>query len=360
MVHLEKVLVVDLVNHGNGHGLVNKSLIRQLRRFFRITYLGKKSTCDFLRVLNFDLTFKYLNEYNFKVSRLIYLTWLLLKVLVSSRYSKVFFLAMNVREIRILIFLHHIIKPKVEIHLFLHSNLEYLVNSDREVLIKLFKSNIRKYVFGYWIINKINSLFLTNYLYNISHPVESKIWYSPDPMSMNFVFSGVCTRNKGFDIFCRLWNIFLNNTNTEFSVAGSISKNYCKELQEEFIFLRDIDIADQFLSDESYSIICSKATYFVLPHLENYSLISSGSFMDCFMYNKPIITLKNDMSIYYFNKFGNIGYLCDNEDELSKVVSFCILNFDKNIYELQVRNLKNAQLILLNEFDYSIKQNICL
>jgi glycosyltransferase involved in cell wall biosynthesis len=360
MVHLEKVLIVDLVNHGNGHGLVNKSLIREIGRFFRITYLGRKSTCDFLRVLNFDITYKYLYEYNLKVTRLFYLNSLLLKVLVSSRYSKVFFLAMNVREIRTLVFLYNIIKPKAEIHLFLHSNLEYLVNSDREILTKLFKSNIRKYVFGYWIFNKINSLFLANYLYNIPHPIERKILNSTDPMSMNFVFSGVCTRNKGFNIFCRLWNMFLNHTNAKFSVAGSISKNYCKELQEEFIFLRDIDITDRFLSDENYSSICSKATYFVLPHLENYSLISSGSFMECFMYIKPIITLKNDMSIYYFNKFGNIGYLCENEDELSKVVDFCIHNFDKNIYELQVRNLKNAQLILLKEFDYSIKQNIYL
>lgn len=77
-----------------------------------------------------------------------------------------------------------------------------------------------------------------------------------------------------------------------------------------------------------------------------YKLTPSGALFDAINFEKPIIALKNDFFKYYFEKMGNIGYLCDDIEEMKTVVMSLIKKKNINEYELQVMNLKRAKKAL--------------
>jgi len=99
---------------------------------------------------------------------------------------------------------------------------------------------------------------------------------------------------------------------------------------------------EKALTREEFSAraaICDYAIYLHSP--ETYALTASGSLFDAFSYVKPVIALRTPLFEYYFKKMGNIGYLFNNIDEMSKKI-ISILNdcFDNNKeYEKQLHNI---------------------
>lgn len=71
------------------------------------------------------------------------------------------------------------------------------------------------------------------------------------------------------------------------------------------------------LSPEEYADSISKTDVLIFFNDDKYDLISSGSYFDCINFKKPIIALKNAQWEYNFQKFGNIGYLCNNIGEIN-------------------------------------------
>lgn len=76
---------------------------------------------------------------------------------------------------------------------------------------------------------------------------------------------------------------------------------------------------------------------------EFYSVCASGAFFDAVKFEKPILALKNDYFVYYFNRLGNIGYLFDDLDAM-KVKIMEIIKGDYSVeYQQQVNNLRKAK-----------------
>lgn len=59
----------------------------------------------------------------------------------------------------------------------------------------------------------------------------------------------------------------------------------------------------------------------LLYDIDTYKLTASGAILEAIWNEKPIIALKNNYFCYLFNKYGNMGVLCNDIDELSQVVS---------------------------------------
>ncbi len=70
-----------------------------------------------------------------------------------------------------------------------------------------------------------------------------------------------------------------------------------------------------------------------------YRYIASGAFFDAISFEKPIIAIRNSFFEYYFNRYGEIGYLCDNLEEMSYYLS----NINHERYKLQLQNIKQAK-----------------
>lgn len=71
---------------------------------------------------------------------------------------------------------------------------------------------------------------------------------------------------------------------------------------------------------EAYAALARELDYAVLLHGAGTALQGSGVLFDAFSYLKPVIALKSPFFSAYFDKMGNIGYLCDHYDDLKRRV----------------------------------------
>jgi hypothetical protein len=90
-----------------------------------------------------------------------------------------------------------------------------------------------------------------------------------------------------------------------------------------------------------------QADYFIYFFKEKslYDLCPSGTFFDAIKYRKPIISLRNPFFEFYFNKLGNIGYLCNTVEEMNEVINEILLNKNE-FYQDQVNALNRAVCVL--------------
>jgi hypothetical protein len=71
----------------------------------------------------------------------------------------------------------------------------------------------------------------------------------------------------------------------------------------------------------------------------HYRLRASATFLDALSYVKPGIYLRNSYLEYYFDRLGDIGYLCDSYDEMADVVLRLAADFPAERYRQQCANI---------------------
>lgn len=74
-----------------------------------------------------------------------------------------------------------------------------------------------------------------------------------------------------------------------------------------------------------------------------YNMRASGALFDALQFEKPIIAIRNDFINHYFQRFGNIGYLCNDLKEVETVIGYISRTKPITEYKDQVRNLKHAK-----------------
>lgn len=79
---------------------------------------------------------------------------------------------------------------------------------------------------------------------------------------------------------------------------------------------------------------------------QHYRLTSSGTFVDAMAYLKPGIYLRNDFVEHYFDRMGDIGYLCDTYEDMLATIREIVADFPKERYEQQVENIRKGRVIL--------------
>jgi glycosyltransferase involved in cell wall biosynthesis len=78
---------------------------------------------------------------------------------------------------------------------------------------------------------------------------------------------------------------------------------------------------DTPLSKEEFASHAGQLDYAVFLHgAKAYTLTASGVMFDAFSHLKPVIALKNPFFTGYFEKMGNIGYLCDSFADMKRLV----------------------------------------
>ncbi|HTY12889.1 MAG TPA: hypothetical protein VMD02_01730 [Candidatus Omnitrophota bacterium] len=92
---------------------------------------------------------------------------------------------------------------------------------------------------------------------------------------------------------------------------------------------------------DKYAVGVNYALY-VYPR-GGYDLMASGALFDAISYQKPMIAIRNPFFEECFAIFGDIGYLCEDTDEMFEVMS-AILKTPPDIkYEVQRQNLVRAK-----------------
>ena len=172
---------------------------------------------------------------------------------------------------------------------------------------------------------------LKNYLprlHNCISPIELAYVFA-DPIGsepfqddvIHFGFYGYATLRKGADIFFKLADEVSSartNYRPVFVLIGNIRDKQLKDMPHASV---SIPSPNAPLSQEEFDKYGKRIDYTLFFHLASgYELNGTAAILDAFSYLKPIIALKTPLSEYYFNKMGDVGYLCESYSDVKKAV----------------------------------------
>lgn len=157
---------------------------------------------------------------------------------------------------------------------------------------------------------------------------------------IKFGFFGVANIRKGAEDFFKLAKEIKDKESRykpEFILIGPVEDNKLMRIGENNVFVPSPDKPlssydfEKYAKDLDYALIFHKA--------DQHQLTATASFFDAVSYLKPVIAIKNPFIEYYFNKMGNIGYLCDDYNEMKSIVLEILETNTNKCYMNQVDNL---------------------
>lgn len=161
---------------------------------------------------------------------------------------------------------------------------------------------------------------------------------------VKFGFFGVVHRGKGADTMYRLAEDIGRaglGDRSEFTLIGYLNDKRLEHLLNSRL---NIPSAYKPLDRGRFSTYAKEIDYSVfLYRPSSYRLTASGAFFDALSYIKPIIALKNPFFEHYFNRFGDIGYLCSSYSEVRDCVAEVVRSKPEDRYQGQCRNILAAR-----------------
>lgn len=286
--------------------------------------------------------------------------------ILSSSKDKLFYFSINPLSILTLKILNRIMKKNI--YMVCHGELEHLIEENHRYLPKYYRIIAKIYKFSFYKIqndyinyivlgesikNNIAKLFKekldVNKFIAIDIPYDYQEIKIQEKLNKKLLFSsvGVASTAKGtekiFSIAKRIKEEN-NSKNINFSIIGKMTDSMEKYKNEFVIYSND----NKMKSRDEFEAEIEKIDY-VLYFYPNdaYKLIASGAFFDAISFEKPIIAIENDFFKYYFDRFGEIGYLCKDEEEVENIIKMVIKN--NSNYEILKNNIKKAKIELSQE-----------
>ena len=162
---------------------------------------------------------------------------------------------------------------------------------------------------------------------------------------VRFGIFGYTHKGKGGDLLFKLAEEIKKNQkieNAEFVLIGSIYGNDVIVNDSVEIISRNKPLSrndfDKYAKEIDYAV------YFYPSY--SYQFTTSGAFFDAISYQKPVIVFKNNFFKQYFNLIGDIGYMCDDYQNMFDTVKYISQNLPMKEYAFQKNNIKKLREIL--------------
>lgn len=379
-----KIIYVDSFCWGVMHQQINACLLKMLMILYpkKVEYYAGKTSKRNVEKLVFNF-----NEVNYHplwvkggygiISILLRFTLSyfnnILLLLTSGKNDVIIYNYNNPLSLFEINFLNRFLKRKVMI--VCHGELEMLADSSgysffmgilRKKLVNFFSANRKIHnnlwfcVLGDSIKNNLKGFIPEQHLsrfLSIDHPYiftkkGERLSNAPNILKVGTV--GEFSRRKGGDDFIELVGRMQNESNVHFTVTGLIGYeiNTLKKLKVD---LPSNDGKNQ-IEDEEYNSRVSELDYILYFYPKtSYRLIASGAILDAVNHEKPIIAFKNSYFEYFFEKYGDAGYLVSDLDEMQTVLTNIILgkqvsnfNFSKIKQELSPNTMARNLADVLN------------
>jgi len=212
-----------------------------------------------------------------------------------------------------------------------HSLLDQFVRSRRgRALLRWGNSaDIRLVVLSQRLRNDVVAIIpgLAQTLHGITHPylfTDAPVTPSAlDPARITFAFIGNATLSKGFDDFVSLME--QTTSNARFELIGHLREDcpsLLPRLKAQMAKGRFVSTAaNERLLTAEYRARLATISYAVFPYRRlDYQFVASGAALDALWAAKPLIALRIPVFEELFNRLGDIGYLCEDLDELRATV----------------------------------------
>jgi hypothetical protein len=103
-------------------------------------------------------------------------------------------------------------------------------------------------------------------------------------------------------------------------------------------------VSDRLLTRAAFIERLSRLHFVCLPLAEQYySLSASGAAIDAVTWLKPMIASKLPIVTEWFDRFGDVGYLCDDLEDMAATIEQILSDMDSKRYQQQVGQLRKAR-----------------
>ncbi len=281
------------------------------------------------------------------------------RLIINQKCNFLIFCSITKTGLIILKILKYLKKINISILVVFHSMLnELLKKINRNPIKKLLRlKNILKYfhckhlyyvVLGGSIFHYLQKYFpeiAFHFLY-LDHPYfwsnDSYKRIVNTPKIVCFGYFGVSS--KGFNSFYKLSTGIKNiKSNCKFILVGFL--NNTRDYQ---FFNQDIveGVSSTPLTFEEYNKRALNLNYSIwITDFNHYNLTASATFLDALSFVKPGIYIRNPYVEYYFNKMGDIGYICNNYKEMDSVILSILNKFPVERYNKQCENILKGRKI---------------
>lgn len=254
-----------------------------------------------------------------------------------------------------------IMSIKVQIKVIMHSPLTELAFSRSFNPIKRY-TDFRSAILAFKVIKNIEYIVLDEIVrINLQNklPMSSlkvKVLEHPIPLDrisepllrndgvLRFAFVGAATKEKGFDAYLR----FVDKLQDKYSnisecfILGSVSNDWAR-------MMRDVKLANRVSSEKiprnELISLAEKVQYVCLFYNEeHYNLCASGALLDAIGWEKPIIANRIPLFTNIFNKYGEIGYLYEDENDIITIVEKIMTDYNNKKYLKYINNIKQIKI----------------
>jgi glycosyltransferase involved in cell wall biosynthesis len=187
--------------------------------------------------------------------------------------------------------------------------------------------------------------------------------FHPVPGRLRFGLLGIAGRSKGLDVFARLAKTAPQNAThrAEFRLIGKVQAG--NESLDLSGISGPLPFSPEWLPREVFDRETADLHYVILPYnMEYYGLSASGVLLDVLRFRKPVIAFDTPVMRDLVERFGDIGEICANEEEMACAVAHLLANFDAERYARQRSNVDAAYHSRLPEAvasDYAQIQATC-
>ncbi len=166
----------------------------------------------------------------------------------------------------------------------------------------------------------------------------------PDNAPVCFGFLGVTDRQKGFDAFIRLArDVRAQIAEARFLLVGHLGAGNIPADAESLIE----GVGREPLPPAAYASRARETAYAVWTgNPAFYQLTASASFLDALSFLKPVICLRNPYAGHYFERMGDIGYLCDTYEDVRRTMESVASAFPSVRYRQQQLNMLAGRKLL--------------
>lgn len=383
------IVLADLNVTGNAHVPVNSSLAMIFRNIFcdeEIMFFSEKKHNQYI-----EAECKFKNEKNFFYKARFYRSPKGRMKYLQQEFMELYnlfhlLLFCKKHKIRYLIIFcvmpitHFVLKKIIrflnnntKVIIFFHGELEYIREREKwiiqglgwilkKAILKNTKEQIHYVVFGKSIRENLKKEICIDdkVLHVIDHPYLYQSCFVPKVINfshLEMATIGIAATHKNTQWIFMLGNDLeksIQKKQIKLSIIGKLDKSMFPYINEKINYIKKNCLIER----KNFEILIKKIDYSLFFYdNQHYQLCASGAFFDSVNFQKPIIALKNDFFLYYFNKLGNIGYLCDSYEEILDRILWILDKQPHNEYILQQQNLKKAkQIIGLKNIEKSIRE----
>ena len=355
------IYVCNLLCIKDEHRTLNEPIIRTLRGKKYILTSSADSSMINIALSNRNAKINKLNVKKNKLFRWVTSTYIFTSFLfrVGFGNNKVIFTSLFSPHYLVLLAFAKFFKTKASFLVFMHGELGYLIESSGigqkigaafiNATFQLTQSpRVIWGAIGLPIAEKLHSLYpeLGECIYVFEHPPHhEKFNYDATKIQPIIGTFGVMADEKNSELIYTLsekvdWSIErAKPLRTVGLASGHFKFNLSKNVEHYCSGLLGID----HVPWELFSSQCLEIDWalFFYNTAGKYGLTPSGILYDCIHWEIPILAIKNDLFKIYFEKYGDLGIMCDGIEDMALYINK--INKGEINRDFYLKNIKNAK-----------------